>query len=54
MLASILEGWYNLTHHITAYANVGNALNEHYNEVLGYPALKANFRAGMRFRFGGE
>jgi vitamin B12 transporter len=49
-----LGGWYNLTPHITAYANVGNALNDHYNEVLGYPALKANFRAGLRFRLGGE
>jgi vitamin B12 transporter len=49
-----LGGWYNVTHHITAYANLGNALNDHYNEVLGYPALKANFRAGLRFRFGGE
>jgi len=33
---------------------VNNALNNHYNEVLGYPALRANFRAGMRFSFGGE
>ena len=49
-----LGGWYNLTRHVTAYANVNNALNDHYNEVLGYPALKANFRAGLRFRFGGE
>jgi outer membrane cobalamin receptor len=49
-----LGGWYNLTRHVTAYANVDNALNAHYNEVLGYPALKANFRAGLRFRFGGE
>jgi outer membrane receptor protein involved in Fe transport len=47
-------GWYELTHHITAYGNLDNAFNNHYNEVLGYPALKANFRAGMRFRFGGE
>jgi outer membrane cobalamin receptor len=49
-----LGGWFNLTPHIAAYANVGNALNDHYNEVLGYPALKANFRAGLRFRLGGE
>jgi outer membrane cobalamin receptor len=49
-----LGGWYNVTRHVTAYANVGNALNNHYNEVLGYPALKANFRAGMRFTLGGE
>ena len=49
-----LGGWYNITRHVTAYANVGNAFNNHYNEVLGYPALKANFRAGMRFTLGGE
>ena len=49
-----LGGWYAVNHHITAYANVNNALNNHYNEVLGYPALRANFRAGMRFSFGGE
>lgn len=49
-----LGGWYAINHHVTAYANVDNALNNHYNEVLGYPALRANFRAGMRFSFGGE
>jgi iron complex outermembrane receptor protein/vitamin B12 transporter len=49
-----LGGWYNVTHHVTIYANLNNALNNHYNEVLGYPALKANFRAGLRFRLGGE
>ena len=49
-----LGGWYNVTRHVTAYANVNNALNDHYNEVLGYPALKATFRAGVRFRFAGE
>ena len=49
-----LGGWYNVTRHVTAYANVNNALNNHYNEVLGYPSLKANFRAGLRFTLGGE
>jgi outer membrane cobalamin receptor len=49
-----LGGWYAITSRITAYANVENALNDHYNEVVGYPALSANFRAGMRFRIGGE
>ena len=34
--------------------NVENVLNRRYNEVVGYPALKANFRAGVRFRIGGE
>jgi vitamin B12 transporter len=49
-----LGGWYSITSRITAYANLENALNEHYNEVVGYPALTANFRAGLRFRIGGE
>jgi len=49
-----LNGWYAINSRITAYATVGNALNDHYNEVVGYPALTANFRAGMRFRIGGE
>jgi outer membrane receptor protein involved in Fe transport len=47
-------GWYAINSRMTAYANVGNALNDHYNEVVGYPALTANFRAGVRFRIGGE
>jgi outer membrane cobalamin receptor len=47
-------GWYQLNRHATLYANVQNLLNQHYEEVLGYPALTASFRAGMRFRVGGE
>jgi len=46
--------WREINRHITAYANAGNILNQHYNEVVGYPAITANFRAGFRFRFGGE
>ncbi len=46
--------WRAITPRITAYANLYNALNRHYEEVAGYPALRANFRAGMRFRIGGE
>ncbi|MBI3644842.1 MAG: TonB-dependent receptor [Acidobacteriales bacterium] len=49
-----LGGWYAINSRITAYANIENAFNNHYNEVLGYPALTANFRAGVRFRIGGE
>jgi vitamin B12 transporter len=49
-----LGGWYAINSRITAYANVENALNRHYNEVVGYPALTATFRAGVRFRIGGE
>jgi vitamin B12 transporter len=47
-------GWYAVTSRITTYLNVENLLNRNYNEVVGYPALGINFRAGMRFRVGGE
>ncbi|MBZ5720521.1 MAG: TonB-dependent receptor [Acidobacteriia bacterium] len=47
-------GWYAINSRVTAYANIENALNQHYNEVVGYPALRGNFRLGMRFRLGGE
>jgi vitamin B12 transporter len=46
--------WYALSSHITAYANIENLLNRKYEDVAGYPALKANLRAGLRFRLGGE
>ena len=49
-----LGGWYAINSRITVYANVENVLNQHYNEVVGYPALTANFRAGFRLRIGGE
>ena len=49
-----LGGWYAVNSRITAYANIENALNDHYNEVVGYPALTASVRAGFRFRIGGE
>jgi outer membrane cobalamin receptor len=49
-----LGGWYKVSSHVTVYANAENALNHFYEEVTGYPALRANFRAGMRFRIGGE
>jgi len=49
-----LGGWVSVNSHVTAYANIDNALDHRYEEVAGYPALKANFRAGVRFRFGGE
>lgn len=49
-----LGSCYAINTRITAYVNVENVLNQHYNEVVGYPALGPNFRAGMRFRIGGE
>lgn len=47
-------GWHAINKHVTAYVNVENLLNKRYQEVAGYPALKANFRAGLRFLIGGE
>ncbi len=49
-----LGGWYNVTSRVTTYVNVENALDHRYNEVVGYPAMPVNFRAGVRFRIGGE
>lgn len=49
-----LGAWYAVKPRLTAYVNVENALDRRYNEVVGYPALPVNFRAGLRFRVGGE
>jgi vitamin B12 transporter len=49
-----LGGWYAFHPRVTAYLNIENALDKKYNEVVGYPALPINFRAGFRFRIGGE
>lgn len=47
-------GWYAVRPRMTMYMNIENALDRRYNEVVGYPALPLNFRAGLRFRLGGE
>jgi vitamin B12 transporter len=47
-------GWYKVNSRVMVYGNVENVLDHFYEEVTGYPALGANFRAGMRFRVGGE
>jgi outer membrane receptor protein involved in Fe transport len=47
-------GWYRVRPRVTMYANIENLLNRHYQEVVGYPALRLNFRAGLRFRLGGD
>ena len=49
-----LGGWYALTSRITGYVNLENAFDKAYQEVVGYPALGANVRAGVRFRIGGD
>ncbi|MGA8442629.1 MAG: TonB-dependent receptor [Candidatus Sulfotelmatobacter sp.] len=47
-------GWYKVNSRVTLYANAENVLDHFYEEVTGYPSLRTNFRAGMRFRIGGE
>ena len=49
-----LYGSYRLTKRLAAYTSLQNLLNEHYQEVYGYPALPFTIRTGMRFTFGGE
>ena len=49
-----LGGWYAIHPRITAFLNIENVLDRRYNEVVGYPALPINFRAGFRFRLGGD
>lgn len=46
--------WYRVHPRVAAYVNGENLTNRFYEEVVGYPALGANFRAGIRFRVGGE
>jgi vitamin B12 transporter len=49
-----MGGWYALSSRVTAYVNLQNAFDKHYEEVVGYPALGTNVRAGVRVRIGGE
>jgi outer membrane cobalamin receptor len=48
-----LAGSYRLNSSVSLFARVENLLNQSYEEVLGYPAYRLNFSAGMRFRIGG-
>ncbi|MBS1790022.1 MAG: TonB-dependent receptor [Acidobacteria bacterium] len=48
-----LAGQYRFTSRVALFARIENLLNQEYEEVLGYPAYKLNFSAGMRFRIGG-
>jgi outer membrane receptor protein involved in Fe transport len=42
---------YRLMNEISVFAAVHNAANEQYMEVLGYPAVRRNFRIGLRAGF---
>ena len=49
-----LTSEYQVSHRLTAYAEIQNLLSEHYSEAFGYPALPFNFRSGIRITLGGE
>jgi len=42
---------YRLPRGVELYGRLNNFLNRRYEEVLGYPALRLNFMAGVRFSF---
>ncbi len=48
-----MTGSYRLRSWWSMFARVENLLNRDYQEVLGYPAYRLNFSAGMSFRIGG-
>ena len=45
---------YRLPKGVEIYGRLNNFLNQKYEEVLGYPALRLNFMAGMKFTFHAE
>jgi vitamin B12 transporter len=47
-----LGGSYAVTSSADLFVRAGNLLNQHYEEVLGYPALSRNLTAGMKLRWG--
>jgi iron complex outermembrane receptor protein/vitamin B12 transporter len=49
-----LYGSYQLKKYLGLYTSLSNILNQHYQEVYGYPALPFTIRAGIKFTFGGE
>lgn len=46
-------GAYHFNTFLSMFARVENLLNENYEEVLGFPAYRLNFSAGLRIRVGG-
>ena len=45
---------YSLTPWMTVYGNLRNALNEHYEEVYGFPSPHLNFVAGVKWAVRGK
>lgn len=49
-----LSGSYRVNRHLALYSVMENLLNEHYDQVIGFPALPFTFRAGFKVTLGGE
>jgi hypothetical protein len=45
---------YELAHGVSAYGNLRNALNRHYEEVPGYPSPRLNIVAGWKWSIPGR
>jgi vitamin B12 transporter len=45
---------FHLKNSVSVFARVENLLNRDYQEVLGFPAYRLNFSAGLRIRVGGR
>jgi vitamin B12 transporter len=44
----------NLGHGLSTLAHVENLFNNHYEDAVGYPALRLNYRVGVRYVWGGD
>jgi len=49
-----LNGTYRVNQRLSLYAVVENLLSQHYDQVLGFPALPLAFRTGFKVTLGGE
>src|SRR5205085_11091532 len=49
-----LSGSYRINRGLQAFARIENLLNQDYQEVLGFPAYRLNFSAGLRVQIGGD
>jgi iron complex outermembrane receptor protein/vitamin B12 transporter len=48
------QGSYNVNRRLSFYAMVENLASQHYDQVLGFPALPLTVRAGFKVTLGGE
>jgi vitamin B12 transporter len=49
-----LNGTYRVNQRLSFYAVVEDLFSQHYDQVLGFPALPLTFRAGFKVTLGGE